>query len=64
MKRRLVTIAVVLATGVAVLAAPARAASPVCTQTDAFCYQPSAEALIQKITNVTEPPVAVPAWLE
>lgn len=65
MKQRLiVTIAVTLTTGVAVLAVPTEAASVSCTASDVLCYQPAAEALIEKITTVTEPLIAVPAWLE
>lgn len=65
MKQRLVVaIAVLVATGAVVVAVPASAASPSCTVSDALCYQPTAEALIQKITAVAEPPIAVPAWLE
>lgn len=65
MKQRLIiALAVTLMTGVAVLAAPAEAESVACTANDVLCYQPAAEALIEKINTVTEPPIAVPSWLE
>lgn len=65
MKQRLVVaIAVLVATGAVVVALPASAASPSCTEGDILCYQPAAETLIQKISAVSEPPIAVPAWLE
>lgn len=65
MKQRLVTdIAVIVATGTLVLAVPASAESPSCTINDVLCYQPAAETLLEKINTVTEPPIAVPAWLE
>jgi hypothetical protein len=65
MKQRLVTaIAVTLLAGVVAIATPVRAATPSCNLSDPLCYQPAAEKLIEKINAVTEPSVAVPAWLE
>lgn len=65
MKQRLIVIfAVIVATSVAVVAVPARAESPSCTPRNVLCYQPAAEVLIEKITTVNEPSIAVPVWLE
>lgn len=65
MKQRLILsgIAVTVLSGIVVLAASVSAASPACSSSDVLCYQPSAEALIQKISTVKEPPIAVPSWL-
>jgi hypothetical protein len=64
MKQRLVlALAVIVTTGVICLSTPARAESNSCSSTDVLCYQPSANLLIGKINTVTEPPIAVPAWL-
>ncbi len=64
MKQRLVTaIAVIVTTGVVCLSTPARAESPSCSSSDVLCYQPSANALIEKIKSVSEPPIAIPSWL-
>ena len=65
MKQRLVLsgLAVTVLASIVVLSTSASAASPVCSTTDVLCYQPSAEVLIQKISSVKEPSIAVPAWL-
>ena len=65
MKQRLLTAVAVLAlAGVTSLAVPVFAASPACAMSDIMCYQPAAEKLIEPISQVTEPSIAVPAWLE
>jgi len=64
MKQRLVlALAVIVTTGVVCLSTPARAESTSCISSDVLCYQPSANVLTGKISTVTEPPIAVPAWL-
>lgn len=65
MKQRLVFsgIAVTVLAGIVVLSTPASAESPSCSSGDVLCYQPSAEMLIQKISSVSEPSIAVPSWL-
>lgn len=64
MKQRVITVlAVILLAGVAATV-PVAAASPGCTSSDLLCYQPAAQKLVDTVTTVTEPPIAVPEWLK
>lgn len=66
MKRRVAIVAAaVIALGVFSLSSVVRAEAPTCsTEQEAICYQPSAEKLIELLTKVTEPNIAVPIWLK
>lgn len=64
MKQRIVTWVVAVAMLAVVTLQPAQAEAPSCVvATDALCYQPTATKLLQVLLSVTEPPIAVPAWL-
>jgi hypothetical protein len=65
MKQRLIIsgIAVTVLAGIVVLSTAVSAEPPICSSADILCYQPSAEVLIQKISSVQEPSIAVPSWL-
>lgn len=63
MKRRVIYAVVVLLAAAAYSAATSAAvSSPSCQATDAFCYQPVAEKLVEKIKAVNEPNIAVQTW--
>lgn len=65
MKRHkvVVVIAIVLASATSLTVAAAAEAPSCQVTTDAFCYQPVAEKLVQRIQAVTEPNIATPSWL-
>lgn len=65
MKQRLrLAIAVLLVASAVFVAVPAYAESPMCGSGDELCYQPDAQALVDTITEVSEPSIAFPIWLQ
>lgn len=59
----LVMVIAVFVASMATLTVATAVEAPGCQTTDAFCYQPAAEKLVQSIQSVTEPNIAIPSWL-
>ena len=64
MKQRVIVCLTAVLLAAVITLQPAKAEAPTCqAKTDALCYQPSAQPLINKLNTVTMPEIAVPVWL-